>query len=306
LKYIRKEEGFRNQELYVVPPDVSRDKSLPHLVRNLMVSDAGYFPSAAGHQKIRKTGIDEGILLVCTEGEGFVRNSDDPTVFLKKNQAFYIPPATEHIYGASDSHPWSLYWMHMKGELLDSYSSPLEGCKGVVPLCGRTIEQVTSMFSYLLEAMKEGYSLDVLMKSGQLAAAIFTSVLYGNRDFHREISQSNLKRIDRIVDRMRDSLDEGKSLDLEDMASILNLSVPHFSEIFKKARGYSPIEYYSRMKIQKACRLLEMSTLDVQEIAFRTTYSDRYYFSRVFKKIMGLSPSQYREKVSRPAEIQKK
>lgn len=298
MKYIRKEEGFRDQELYVIPPDISGDDTLPILIRNLMVSDAGFFPSAAGHQKSRNTGINEGILLFCSRGEGFVKVSDDPTVFLKKNQAFYIPPGTKHIYGASDKNPWSLYWMHMKGEHLDSYSSVLDGHKDGIPLCNQTVEQVTGMFSYLLNTLREGYSIDILLKSGQLAAAIFTTVLYGNRDFHRDISRSNLKRIDRIINRMRDSLEEGASLSLEDMASYLDLSIPHFSNIFKKARGYSPIEYYSRLKIQKACRLLEMSDLEVQEIASRTSYGDRYYFSRVFKKIMGMSPSEYREKVN--------
>lgn len=298
MKYVRKEEGFRDQELYVIPPDISGDDSLSILIRNMMVSDAGFFPNAAGHQKRRNTGIHEGILLFCTRGEGFVRIADDPTVFLKKNQAFYIRPGTEHIYGAADNNPWSLYWMHMKGELLDSYSSVLDGYKGVIPLCDQTVGQVSGMFSYLLNTMREGYSIDVLLKSGQLAAAIFTSVLYGNRDFHRDISRSNLKRIDRIINKMRDSLETGNNLSLEDMATFLDLSVPHFSDIFKKARGYSPIEYYSRMKIQKACRLLEISDMDVQEIAFRTSYSDRYYFSRVFKKIMAVSPTEYREKVN--------
>ncbi|MDC7233548.1 MAG: AraC family transcriptional regulator [Spirochaetales bacterium] len=298
MKYIRREEGFINQELYVIPPVVSTDGAHSVLLRNFMVSDAGYFPEAAGHQKSRRTPVEEGILLYCCEGEGFIRTGEDATVILKKNQACYIPPGIRHIYGSSDNHPWSLYWMHVKGDLLESYTSALDGYRGVISLCSRTVNQLGSLFSYLLETMGEGYSGDILLKSGQLGAAILTSVLYGNRSFHRDISRSNLKRVDRIINRMRESLDEGENLSLEDMASWLNLSVPHFSDTFKKARGCSPVEFYSRMKIQKACRLLEVSDLEVQEIGELCLYRDRYYFSRVFKKIMGLAPTEYRNKVN--------
>lgn len=298
LKYIRKEDGFRDQELYVIPPDVTGSNSLSVLIRNLIVTDAGFFPRAAGHQKNRSRGIDEGILLYCLEGQGFIHVDQDPTLLLGKDQACYIKPGVPHIYGSSDIQPWSLYWMHIKGDLLDSYTSILDGHKGIIPLCSRTVEQLSQLFQYLLESMSDGYSRETMVQSGQLACSILTTLLYGNRDFHRDISSLNLRRIDKIIQRMRKSLEEGQTLSLDDMASFLGLSVPHFSDVFKKAKGYSPIEYYSRMRVQKSCRLLEISDMDIQEVAYQSGYKDRYYFSRVFKKIMGLSPTQYREKVN--------
>ncbi|MGE7057069.1 helix-turn-helix domain-containing protein, partial [Paenibacillus glucanolyticus] len=73
------------------------------------------------------------------------------------------------------------------------------------------------------------------------------------------------------------------------------LSVPHFTFRFKEATGYSPIDYYLRLKIQLACQHLDLTGQSIKEISHRLGFQDPYYFSRLFKKIMGKSPSDYRD-----------
>ncbi|MCB0166075.1 MAG: helix-turn-helix transcriptional regulator, partial [Anaerolineae bacterium] len=66
------------------------------------------------------------------------------------------------------------------------------------------------------------------------------------------------------------------------------------ARVFKKKTGYAPIDYFIRLKIQKACELLETTDQQVSEIGHSLGYPDIYYFSRLFKKVVGLSPRQYR------------
>ena len=55
-----------------------------------------------------------------------------------------------------------------------------------------------------------------------------------------------------------------------------------------------PIEYFLRLKIQKATQLLSLTGLSIKEVAASIGISDPYYFSRLFKKMTGSSPSAYR------------
>jgi YesN/AraC family two-component response regulator len=55
------------------------------------------------------------------------------------------------------------------------------------------------------------------------------------------------------------------------------------------------MDYLIHLRIQKACQLLDNTTLQVKEIAAVSGFDDPYYFSRIFKKVMGRSPVDYRK-----------
>ncbi len=296
MKYSRKQEGFEGQKLYVIPPLVGHETSLSLIIRNLQVTDAGYFPSAAGHQKIRRESISEGILLYCAKGSGFVRTGDESWL-VHGGQACYLEPGRAHIYGASDHDPWSLYWIHLRGELLSIYTQSVSGTPGPVPVASGTRTQVVQLFEMLFSAMEGGYSRSIQIHTGQLAGSILTSLFHSNRDFHPGLQKENSRRLDRVISLMREAAEGGEALTLGMMADAAGVSVPHFSELFRKGQGCPPVEYFNQLKIQRACRLLELSDLSVRSIASECGYSDPYYFSRLFKKVMGISPREYRSRV---------
>lgn len=80
-----------------------------------------------------------------------------------------------------------------------------------------------------------------------------------------------------------------------DAADSVNLNVSFLSREFKKAKGLSPIEYLTRLRIDKAKALIaEASNLRFREIAAMVGYSNPYYFSKVFKLVTGYTPSEYK------------
>ena len=83
---------------------------------------------------------------------------------------------------------------------------------------------------------------------------------------------------------------------IEQIASSVNLSVSHFSYLFKKKTGFSAIEYFNHLKIQKACQYILFTNMRISEIAFELGFSDPFYFSRLFTRTMSISPNQYRIK----------
>ena len=54
---------------------------------------------------------------------------------------------------------------------------------------------------------------------------------------------------------------------LRELAAFAGLSVSHFSAVFRERTGYSPIEYFNHLKIQKACQYLAFTGMTVKELA---------------------------------------
>lgn len=82
-------------------------------------------------------------------------------------------------------------------------------------------------------------------------------------------------------------------LTLEGLAHMAGLSVSHYSRLFKKSIGYSPIEYLTHLRIDRAKELLALSDYRLKAVAHSVGYTDEFYFSRIFKKIEGISPRDY-------------
>lgn len=102
----------------------------------------------------------------------------------------------------------------------------------------------------------------------------------------------------RCLDMMHARLSEDVSLD--DLAAEARLSPFHFTRMFKQSLGVPPRVYLTRLRIEKACILLETTDLPITEIAFEVGYSSNQVLARVFFKHQHMSPSDYRRAVRHP------
>ena len=78
------------------------------------------------------------------------------------------------------------------------------------------------------------------------------------------------------------------------LASLVNVSLSHFFALFKQRTGCPPMDYFTRLRMRHACRLLGSGSVSVKEAAAALGYDDPFYFSRVFKSVNNVSPSKYR------------
>ncbi|PZE19750.1 AraC family transcriptional regulator [Paenibacillus xerothermodurans] len=85
-------------------------------------------------------------------------------------------------------------------------------------------------------------------------------------------------------------------LTLEGLAQMAGLSVSHYSRLFKKYIGYSPIDYLTHLRVDRAKELLVLFDYRLKSIAGSVGYTDEFYFSRIFKKVTGVSPRDYAKK----------
>jgi YesN/AraC family two-component response regulator len=81
---------------------------------------------------------------------------------------------------------------------------------------------------------------------------------------------------------------------LDAVAAEADMSLSHFSRIFRKVMGLSYQEYLSNRRITKAKNLLRTSPRSVTDIAVSLGFADPTGFGRIFKKLTGQTPSAYR------------
>lgn len=102
----------------------------------------------------------------------------------------------------------------------------------------------------------------------------------------------DLSRISGVLSFLEKNTD--RFVSISEITDFSAMSESTLLRLFNRTTGFSPIEYHSRMRIQKVCQLLSTTSKTITEIAFDTGYSDSNYLSRQFKKVMGISPSEYR------------
>lgn len=282
----KKRDGFKGEKLLVIPTEIFSDYVNHPLVKRLYLTDVGFFPKATHHYRERKEGIEEYIFIYCTEGKGII-HVEDKKYILKENEAFCIPQFHGHRYYACNHEPWSILWVHFKGEDLKYF--PVEECKVIKFTSTYASNRMLFLFELLFRVLEGSYTLGNFIYISQVLSLILAETY--NREKHGSSMEQN-KHVTDVIRYMQSHLD--KNLTLEQLAETFDLSKSYLNAIFKKHTQHAPMDFYTNLKMKEACKLLKVTDLYIYEIAQRLGYKDQYYFSRIFKKVVGISPKEYK------------
>lgn len=286
LTKIKIKEGFIGQTMVVLAEEQKIKIAHHPFLQNLFTDAIGYFPNAKYHNRSRKNGIEEYILLYCLQGEGWIK-IHGKIIKITPNTGYIIPKNTPHKYGSSDKEAWSIYWIHFSGTYATTFYERF---------CNNKESAVNIVYDEnRLEVLKEIISLLEDNHSDERVELVhFKLMTFLSSLCYVATLENNIKdKISLSISFMKSNLEE--ALTIETLAKQACFSVSRYSELFKQKTGYSPIQYFIRLKIQKACEYLYFTNLNIKEICKKVGFEDPYYFSRMFKKQIGLSPMQYKK-----------
>ena len=83
------------------------------------------------------------------------------------------------------------------------------------------------------------------------------------------------------------------------MIDVSGLSARTFKRRFRKATGYTPIDYVQRLRIEEAKQIIETGQMPLDEVG----YEDPSYFRRLFKRLAGITPASYRKRYKHVASV---
>jgi AraC-like DNA-binding protein len=287
----QKREGFEGQRAIVLPMKIISDCSQIKQIRNAFITDIGYYPKAKFHYRNRPEKITQAIIIYCTDGEGWV-DANGIEYIVEKNQFVIIPANTPHAYGSNERKPWTIYWLHFTGDLVDVFVDTLSHQNTCHCYSVSFSEERISLFDSMCSALERGYSIDNLIYVN-MTLWYFLATLTFPDYFLVPLKKEDKDLTDRAIDFMKTHLH--LPLSLKEIADHINISQPHFSALFKKKTGYPPLEYFNYIKIQKACQYLRFTDTQIKEISYKLGFEDPYYFSRLFHHIMGVPPATYRK-----------
>lgn len=101
-------------------------------------------------------------------------------------------------------------------------------------------------------------------------------------------STGTARNYNAIVTVLANNLD--KSLAVADIAKMCGMSEINLKKTFSRYAGMGVMQYFNRMKIAEATRLLK-SGRSVKEVSVSLGFSNQNYFSTVFKRITGNAPT---------------
>ena len=111
-------------------------------------------------------------------------------------------------------------------------------------------------------------------------------------DFSRTGEKDTAGKIEYCIAYMVAHIDQ--PMQVATLAALANVSLSHFFALFKQRTGCPPMDYFTRLRMRHACRLLGSGSASVKEVAAALGYDDPFYFSRVFKSVNHVAPSKYR------------
>jgi AraC-like DNA-binding protein len=290
---VKKKEGFQGQRAIIMPSSVINGICQTHeVVKQLFITDIGYYPNALYHHRHRPNGSKQHIIIYCITGKGWARIGKQGYT-VSAGEYVLLPANVEHEYKADEKDPWTIYWVHFTGTNSQNFCNMMMQKMGTPVFAISLQENRLHLFEEIYTNLERGYSIDNICYSN-ISLQYFLASCCFDSNYNYSAKKEKNDKIDLCINYMQKNID--KTLSLNEIADIANLSPSHIATTFKKKTGFSLIEYFNQLKTQKACQYLLFTDLRVNEIADKLGIEDPYYFSRMFTKILGVSPVKYRSK----------
>ncbi|MDM9379098.1 AraC family transcriptional regulator [Chlorogloeopsis sp. ULAP01] len=169
-------------------------------------------------------------------------------------------------------------------EIIPHFASPDPLIQHIGLALKSELESVNTGSILYIDSLAVTLCLHLLKKYSKFLAAIPT--------YSEGLSQIRLRKAIEYID---ENLDQ--DLSLVEIADVVQMSMYHFSRLFKQSTGLSPHQYVTNCRIEKAKRLLARTEEAINQISQQVGFQNQSHFTNVFRKHIGITPKAYREQV---------
>lgn len=288
-------EGFKGERVLSLPEDILHKYSRDPLIGALYIRKIGFFPKVKYHYVQKDNGTRYCMLIYCISGKGWYSQNNKDKHDIIANQYIILPPNTPYRFGADENDPWTIYWIHFEGTMATEFLQHTLAPITILPGETSRLQDRLEMYEEIYSNFSMAYIKEYMIQSSMCLYPFLSSFLYVEQFRHYKMALHQKQTLSmQVIHYMQENI--GTQLSLSDFAKNFKYSNSHFSALFLKETGVSPINYYLHLKMQKACQYLELTNMKLFEIATKTGFNEPAYFSRIFTKIIGMSPSEYRRR----------
>ncbi len=259
-----------------------------------------FYPHLHRHAEAQLTWIVEG------EGTLVVNSTIQP---FKNNSIFYIGANQQHLF-KSDSTYFNKN-SKKKVEAITIFFNPDGGLKPLFELaeCKALLNFIkefeggfllptqatvkfTHFFIKLLQCTASKRLLLFLELLHSLRAVRKIVIPFDKSQASKSVSDAEGKRMSEIYRFVFEHYH--KDIRLEEIAAVVNFTVPAFCRYIKKRTKKTFITFLNEVRISHACQMLGSNSFDgIATIAYQTGFNSVVHFNRVFKAVMKQRPTDY-------------
>ncbi|MDD2970692.1 MAG: response regulator [Lachnospiraceae bacterium] len=144
-------------------------------------------------------------------------------------------------------------------------------------------------------AERESAFIDCLFQCGKLSEIEKEFTIFC-LDITKKIANKKVNSNQTIIELALDFVNKNydkPELSLNMVCEYLSMSISYFSMIFKNYTGETFIELLTRIRMERAKKLMVTTCMKNYEVAIAVGYNDPHYFGATFKKYTGMTPSVY-------------
>ncbi|WP_163712451.1 helix-turn-helix domain-containing protein [Mangrovibacterium lignilyticum] len=248
-----------------------------------------------GKQTIHKqlTPLNDYLLIYCTKGHLLLSIASD-RVWMQKEQFCIIPKGFQYHFEVGESEPTNVFLCYFNGSKTKILEKEFTAVRDLVPSVNNLVANRKMLFDELFANLSRGYNNANMHYINFTFAHLLATFVFASRTGDDLLTEEN-PMVQNLISFMEQNIE--KKMTLNDFAHESGYSITYLSTIFRRVTNYSPLSYFSHLKISKACEYLDQTSMKIKQIAYKMGYTDAYYFSKDFQKKMGLSPRAYRQRL---------
>ena len=278
---------------YTLPPALIAEQEQNPLTADLYLCEISEIQADSESFWSENSPLLQHLLIFCSKGGGIIQISNDLVPF-SQNQYCIIPKGFTYKFQTMSEGVSVFFTCKFDGVKTRIMEKDFTVVRDLLPSANNMVANRIMLFDELFNNLAKGFYNANYQYLSLCFGHLLATFLYASKTSDDLLEEQN-PGISKAIQLMEQSLNV--KLSLEEIASASGYSPSYFISLFSRKTGYSPLSYYSHLKISKACEYLDYSKLKIKQIAFALGYTDPYYFSKDFQKKMGLSPRNYRKRI---------
>lgn len=203
-----------------------------------------------------------------------------------------LPTREPHAYWPVSDEPWQVGWLHLEARYADALGFPLQPRVLQHPDLAEDLGMLLSVGSragvWALEL--DGASSGVDFRSS--LEHVFAALRAIDPLLRTMAGTDGVRDLSHLEQRLWESLQQAWTVDA--MARVAGCSPAQLHRRCKRSRNASPMQWVTRLRMQRAYQLLVGHAESVKSVAAQVGYANEFAFSVAFKRHFGRTPSEVR------------
>lgn len=281
------------KRFFQIPSYILAEQQKNPLTQDLYLCQLAELSISPGTLWIENARLENHLLIYCTKGGGILNIAGD-SVPVNANQYCIIPENFEFRMQSIARDSSAFFACKFNGTKSKMMENDFTVVRDLMPSVNNLVANRQMLFDELFNNLNKGFYNANYVYINLTFGHLLATFLYASKTSDDLMEEQN-PAITRAIHFMEQNI--SRKLSLKQIADESGYSQTYLTTLFHRKTGYSPLSYFSHLKISRACEYLDHSRLKIKEISFQLGYSDAYYFSKDFLKRMGMSPKKYRNRL---------